>query len=46
MTLEQLLKNDGAATAAIPYDTILKDYAIGHVLSALLRSPPSPTRSS
>lgn len=38
MTLEQLLKNT-ARRFGIPYDTILKDYAIGHVLSALTAEP-------
>lgn len=34
MTLEQLLKA-AARRSGIPYETILKDYAIGHVLAAL-----------
>lgn len=34
MTLEQLLKT-AARRSGIPYETILKDYAIGHVLAAL-----------
>lgn len=38
MTLEQLLKNT-ARRFGIPYDTVLKDYVIGHVLSALAAEP-------
>ncbi len=38
MTLEQLLTKT-ARRFGIPYDTILKDYAIGYVLSALTEEP-------
>jgi len=38
MTLEALLKAT-ARRCAIPYETILKDYAIGHVLSAIASEP-------
>ncbi len=34
MRLEQLLKTT-ARRLAIPYETVLKDYAIGHLLSAI-----------
>lgn len=38
MRLEQLLKAT-ARRLAIPYETILKDYAIGHLLSAMAQVP-------
>lgn len=38
MTLEALLKAT-ARRCAIPYETVLKDYAIGHVLSAVASEP-------
>jgi len=38
MRLEQLLKAT-ARRLAIPYETILKDYAIGHLLSAIAQVP-------
>ncbi len=38
MRLEQLLKTT-ARRLAIPYETVLKDYAIGHLLSAIADEP-------
>lgn len=38
MRLEQLLKTT-AGRLAIPYETVLKDYAIGHLLSAIAGEP-------
>lgn len=38
MRLEQLLKTT-ARRLAIPYETVLKDYAIGHLLSAIAGEP-------
>jgi len=38
MRLEQLLKNI-ARRAGVPYETVLKDYAIGHLLSAIAEEP-------
>jgi len=38
MKLETLLKA-AARTSGVPYETILKDYAIGHLLAAIAAEP-------